>query len=105
MQAALYYEAHITIDPVPEDGRPAVQVLGDRWSFKLAKLLMQKGEPSKIDTFMTAHGKDLDDIRRRVIGMVIDLQHHGYVVRRYKVEDTIFDSRTRDVLGLLELPV
>lgn len=101
MQAKLYYEAHITIDPVPEEGRGAVQELGTPWGFKLAKLLMQKGEPSKIDTFMTAHGRDLDDMRRRVTGMVIDLRRRGYGVRRYKVEDTVFDSRTHDELGLL----
>jgi hypothetical protein len=102
-EAALYFEAHITIDPVPEDGRAAVQVLGDRWGFKLAKLLMEKGKPSNLDTFMTGHGKLLDDMRRRVTGMVTDLQVAGYRVRRYKVEDTLFDSRTNDVLGLLEV--
>lgn len=101
MHAKLYFEAHITIDPVPEEGRDAVQALGMPWGFRLAKLLMQKGEPSNIDTFMTAHGRDLDDMRRRVTGMVIDLQRTGYTVRRYKVEDTIFDSRTHDELRLL----
>jgi hypothetical protein len=104
MQAKLYFEAHITIDPVPEEQRPVVQTLGNPWGFKLAKLLMQKGEPSKIDTFMTAHGGDSDDVGRRVRGMVIDLQRHGFNVRRYKVEDTLYDSRSEDVLGLLAMP-
>lgn len=94
--ARLYYEAHITIDPVPEDQRPKVQGLLAPYNFKLAKLLMQKGEPSAIDTFATGHGKELQDIKTRLLEAVYTLHANGHTVRRWKIEDTLFDSRHGD---------
>lgn len=100
MKARLYYEAHVTIDPVPEDKRGAVQALADPYGCKLAKLLMQKGQPSNLDTFMTCHGKDLGAMEARVAGLVKRLLGVGLGVRRYKIEDTLMDSRNEDELGL-----
>lgn len=104
MKAKLYYEAHVTIDPVPEDKRLAVQTLADPFGCKLAKLLMQKGQPSNLDTFMTCHGKDLGQMESRVAGLVRRLQAVGLNVRRYKIEDTLMDSRNEDELGLGVVP-
>lgn len=100
MRAKLYYEAHVTIDPVPEERRAAVQMLADPFGCKLAKLLMQKGQPSNLDTFMTCHGRDLGQMEARVSGLVKRLQGVGLRVRRYKIEDTLMDSRNDDELGL-----
>lgn len=96
-----YYEAHITIDPVPAEHREKVQNLINPWRFKLAKLLMDKGVPSQLDTFMTGHDKELENIADRVTSTVVALRTAGYKVRRYKIEDTILDSRISDVLELL----
>lgn len=98
---ALYHEAHVTIDPVREDRRQFVQQLATPWGFKLAKLLMQKGEPSALDTFMTGHGTNYVQLQLRMTGLIKALQRDGLVVRRYKIEDTLMDSRSEDVLGLL----
>ncbi len=62
---------------------------------------MEKGKPSELDTFMTAHGKDLQEITDRTREMVDLLQMSNFHVRRYKIEDTVMDSRTEDVLQLL----
>lgn len=97
----LYYEAHVTIDPVPEDQRETLQKMVTPDKFKLAKLLMDKGVPSQLDTFMTGHGKDLEDITSRVKNVCETLIKSGYKVRRYKIEDTILDSRFKDVLQVL----
>lgn len=100
MKSRLYYEAHVTIDPVAEERRNAVQELADPYGCKLAKLLMQKGQPSNLDTFMTCHGRDLMQMEARVAGLVRRLQAVGLRVRRYKIEDTLMDSRHEDELGL-----
>lgn len=100
--ARLYYEAHITIDPVPEADRAALQALLTPHGFKLAKLLMQKGEPSNIDTFCTAHGTDLGDIKRRTLRAIEVLEENDHTPRRWKIEDTLFDSRHGDSTYLLE---
>ena len=104
LHSLLYYEAHITIDPVPEEHRYLVEALGVPHKFKLAKLLMEKQgvlSPSTLDTFMTAHGTSLDDMIERVKGMVLSLQKNFYKVKRYKIEDTVSDSRTEDVYKIL----
>lgn len=99
----LYYECHITIDPVFEEERDKLADLVKQWGFHLAKLLMQKRkedtpEQSKYDTFMTTHSKDFNDIDERMKGCCRTLRVAGYNVRRAKIEDTLFDTKHGDVL-------
>ena len=106
MEAKHYFESHVTIDPVFDNERDEVATIAVQHGFKLAKLLMQKRkedtpEQSKHDTFMTGHGKQSGDITERTIALVKDLQAHKYKVRRYKIEDTVLDSRIDDEFGLL----
>ena len=104
-QARLYFEAHITIDPVDEEKRAALQELIDvpECRFKLAKLVMDKeGTPSKLDTFCTGHSRSLSDIKSRVVNTVQTLKANGYYVRRWKIEDTLFDSRSGDTLEMMQ---
>lgn len=106
MKADLYYESHVTINPVFDAKREEASALANRYGFKLAKLLMKKrstddAEDSKLDTFMTGHGQDLGDIKDRTKSLVLELQSSGYTVLRYKIEDTILDSRHSDVFGIL----
>lgn len=102
----LYYEAHITIEPVFGPRLVQAQELASAFNFRVAELLMQKDrqdtpERSSKDTFMTGHGKSLRDMNQRIVGLVRSLQEHGFQVWRYKLEDTVFDSRTFDTLQLL----
>lgn len=106
MEAKLYYEAHITIEPVFDSRRDFVEALAKDFGFKLAELLMQKRkndsvERSKNDTFMTGHSKNYQDLQNRLINAVNALQIYGYKVWRYKIEDTLLDSRDKDELNLL----
>lgn len=105
-KAKLYYEAHVTIEPVFDEARERADVLAQKHGFKLAKLLMQKrqvdvAERSKFDTFMTGHDTILERITERTSSLVTDLRAAGFTVWRYKLEDTLLDSRTRDELNLL----
>lgn len=77
------------------------------YNFRVADLLMKKRaidteERSKNDTFCTGHSKDYEDIHRRMVDLIGHLQEAGFKVWRYKLEDTILDSRNEDVLGLLK---
>lgn len=101
----LYYEAHITIEPVFDAARDRAAEIAKASGFKLAHLLMQKrkddtAERSKHDTFMTGHGKAYHDLCGRLVICVHSLHAAGFKVWRYKIEDTLIDSRTQDVLGL-----
>jgi hypothetical protein len=105
--AKYYYESHITIEPLETELQAKwLQEICSEFGFKLAKLFMVKDrketpERSNRDTFMTAHHKDLDTIKDRTFCMVAALQMEGLKVFRYKIEDTVLDSRSEDVWGLL----
>lgn len=79
MIAKYYYEAHVTIDPVFDDRREAAHLVANKYQFKLAKLLMDKGL-SKLDTFMTGHAKNLTELQTRLVGLVNHLHDAGFVV-------------------------
>lgn len=95
----LYYEAHVTIDPVFGVTRYQVECLARVHGFKLAKLVMMKdGSEHTEDAFMTARSKQLDTIKFVTAGVIDDLKHAGFTVRRWKIEDTLYDSRSGDAI-------
>ena len=96
----LYYESHITIDPVYEDGLRKFKDIAAIYNFRVAKLLMEK-TPSTIDAFCTSRSKDYTQIVNDTICLVDALQGEGFHVRRYKIEDTLVDSKIEDKYGLL----
>lgn len=109
MDSKLYYECHITIEPLSEELMPEVRQVAEQFGFKIARLLLQRREEdtlerSKYDTFMTAKGKNYEDLEARMYGCVQELQMFGYKVWRYKIEDTILDVRIKPK-SLIELPV
>jgi hypothetical protein len=106
-ESKLYYEAHITIEPVFDERLDLAKRLSAPYKFRVADLLMKKRESdteerSANDTFMTGHGKIYLDLSLRMIQLIRQLQGHGFKVWRYKIEDTIIDSRHDDALGLLD---
>lgn len=102
--ARLYYECHVTIAPVFGDQLELVEGIAKQHGFKVAKLLMQKRKEdtpnrSKYDTFMTGHAKEYNDIFNRMSGIIHTLKDAGHEVYRYKIEDTLFDSKHGDKLN------
>lgn len=95
------FECHITIDPVAEDIRKNIETLANAYRFKLAKLLMQNGQPSHIDTFMTSHDDFKEALECRMVALCLDLKEKGFKIRRYKIEAIILDSRDKDIYDLL----
>lgn len=99
--AKLYYEAHITIEPVFDTQLKVVEAICHKHKFRLADLFMQKRkndtpERSKFDTFATTRSKNYADIRGRTEKCVRQLQEYGFNVWRYKIEDTLLDVRLKD---------
>lgn len=103
---SLYFESHITIEPVFDDALAKATELAKLEGFKIANLLMQKREidtpeRSKHDTFMTGHSQSFGDLRERTIRLVNLLKVNDFKVWRYKIEDVPIDSRKHDAFGLL----
>jgi hypothetical protein len=103
MEARLYYECHITVEPVFEETREELSTIAKPFGFRLAELLMQKNREhdpirSTYDTFMTAHSKNYEDIFQRMKNCVAAIEAEGFKVWRYKIEDTLFDTKHGDKL-------
>jgi hypothetical protein len=106
VNSKLYFEAHVTIEPIFDEKLEQAKVLAESCGFKIASLLMKKRgedtpERSKYDTFMTGHSKNYGVIANKVIELVERLRVAGFKVWRYKIEDTICDSRTEDIFNIL----
>jgi hypothetical protein len=106
----MYYESHVTIEPVFDEQLDNATTIAIRHNFKIANLLMQKREAdaperSKHDTFMTGHSPTtvggLDDINIRTMELIADLKSNGFKVWRYKIEHAIIDSRNVDIWELI----
>lgn len=87
-----YFESHITIDPILDNDRlAAVKEAVAPLGFRVAKLLLQKGLISNLDSFMTARDKDYATILKNTQNAVALLKQEGYGVRRYKIENILLD--------------
>jgi hypothetical protein len=103
---SLYYEAHITIEPVFDERLKAFQECAPLYGFRVADLLMQKrssdtAERSQYDTFATGRHQHLVALKIKMLALINWLNDNGYKVWRYKIEDTLIDSRYEDVLDCL----
>lgn len=107
-KARLYYEAHITCDPVFGTRRVLMEMVMRPMGFRVAKLLMRKREgdaetPHEDDSFCTGRSTDLEILTSRTKEAIVALRKHGFVVRRYKIEDTLLDSKIEgDPLEVLQ---
>jgi hypothetical protein len=86
-----YFESHITIDPVEDPAK--LKALVGSYGFRLAKLFMQKGQPSDLDSFMTAKDKNYHNLLKDTEDVVSLLIKKGYNVRRYKIENILLDVK------------
>lgn len=103
----LYYECHITIEPVFDDRFLNAKDIANSHGFRIADLLMKKRcedteVRSKHDTFMTGRSKNYKDLHDRMVACIVDLKENEFQVWRYKIEDTLLDSKFEDNLKLLD---
>ncbi len=100
MDKPLYYEAHVTIEPVFDDKLDKFIAICKTHKFYVATLLMQKRkedteERSKYDSFCTSHGQDHNELKQRMFSLLDDLKE-SFQVWRYKIEIISLDSRYND---------
>jgi hypothetical protein len=102
MKSQRYYEAHVTIDPVEGEERMSFETCCRCHGFRPADLLMTKSagklEPWDGDAFCTARHEDYVTIVNMTRYLVERLMDCGFKVRRFKIEDTLLDSRLGDGL-------
>jgi len=96
----LYYESHITIEPVYGPELVKFEYLAKAQGYRVARLLLQKDrdstpERSDKDSFCTGRDKDYDSLHYRMMSLVANLQETGFKVWRYKIESVIFDEKVK----------
>lgn len=97
-----YYEAHITIEPVFDEQLFLFQELCLDYGFQVSDFLLKKrsrdtAERSQYDLFCTTRDADLDVIQKRMADLMSRLKTAGFKIWRYKIEDTIIDSRHESI--------
>jgi hypothetical protein len=102
----MYYESHVTIEPVFDDQLSSLKAISSAYGFKIADLLMQKRredkpERSKYDTFLTGRSSQFEELELRMTKLIMEIKSAGFSVWRYKIEQALIDSKERDVLRLL----
>ena len=103
MQSPLYYECHITLDPVDEATLETLKSICEDYEFKVAKLYLDKEstKPNTLDSFTTGRSANYPDLELRMVKLIQKLKDCSFVVRRYKIESALIDSRIDDQLNLL----
>lgn len=107
---ALYYEGHVTVEPVFDDRLEHLKTLVSCYGFRVADLLMKKRdedteERSANDSFMTGHDKKYETLLHRMTSLVWILNERGFQVWRYKIESVVLDSRIdSSVIPLQNMP-
>lgn len=96
----LYFESHVTIEPVFDGALEIFKALALGFGFRVADLLMQKRkqdspERSKFDTFATGRSKSYEELERNTLALVAAAQATGFQVWRYKIENTLIDVRLK----------
>ncbi len=96
-----YYEAHITLEPLFDEQHEELVTICSHYGFHVAELLMRRRqndlpERSRDDSFATGRSKTLEDLKGRMLALMDELTRQGFVIWRYKIEDTVLDSRYGD---------
>lgn len=94
----LYYESHITIEPVFDERLEHFKSICGNYRFKAAELLMkkrkeEKAERSQYDTFCTGRSKSFVDLKNDMNDLLIHLMLDGFQVWRYKIEAVVLDEK------------
>lgn len=94
----LYYECHVTVEPVFDNALEIFKNVCKKQGFKAANLLMQKDrgstpERSDKDTFATGQDEEFINLQSRMHSLLGDLMMGGFKVWRYKIEAILLDQK------------
>lgn len=85
------YECHVTTEFLSDTEKLAKDCL--ECGFKPAKLYMDRGRPSEIDSFFTMHDPEYESCLVKMMDFVNRLDAAKIQVTRYKIEKIILDSK------------
>ncbi len=90
-QSTLYFECHVTLPGAVHDEKLFGEICA-RFGFKPATFTMVKDGPVP-DAFTSARDKSYAKLVQRMTDLIRALQLNGFFVSRYKIEDTLLDTK------------
>lgn len=101
-KARLYYEAHITVEAAPDDewGRFSHSARVSGW--RASRFSEDEVDDMDGKWFLSTRDIDYDKIKDDIISAICWMEDNGFQVLRYKIEDTLLDSKHGDTIEGLE---
>jgi hypothetical protein len=91
MSDPLYFESHVTIEPVHGERLDRFKAIAKEHRFHVASFSKDTDGPDSL--ICTGRSKLLTDLDVRMIAIMKTLKDEGFWILRYKLESTIVDSR------------
>lgn len=100
LPSPLYYESHITIEPVFEQRLEDFKEICKKHKFRVAEFLLKKrvydtAERSSLDSFCTGRSNNFEELKSTTYSLVSELASKGFQVWRYKIESALIDVRLK----------
>ena len=92
----LYYEAHITVEARDMDFWEEFEGLFR--GFRVSRFDIDHVDDYNNKWFMSTRGKDLGELGDKIRDAINTLIEYNYKVTRWKIEDTLLDSKYGDTL-------
>jgi hypothetical protein len=95
---ALYFEAHVTLEPVFDARLGELKALAHNYGFRVADLLLQRSreatpERSDKDAFLTARGDSFVSLMTNTGDLLGALKAAQFKIWRVKLESALLDFR------------
>jgi hypothetical protein len=97
-EARLYFEAHITVDRPETNDWNLFKWIGLKYDWKCSKFDQDDVDGYHNKWFMSARDTDLETLKVRVKNTTLLLINGEFNVIRWKIEDTVLDSKYGDTL-------
>jgi len=100
-KARLYFEAHITVDRPEHVGMlfwERFVRIGEKYDWKCSKFDQDDVDGYHDKWFMGARDTDFEQLKIRMKDTIKTLTEFWFNVIRFKIEDTLLDSKYGDVL-------
>lgn len=97
-KARLYFESHITIDRPETNDWNLFKWIGLKYDWKCSKFDQDDVDGYHDKWFMSARDTDLETLKNRIKTTINSLTDKSFNVIRWKIEDTVLDSKHGDEL-------
>jgi hypothetical protein len=97
-RSRLYYEGHVTIEPVSGDKLINLIEVAAEFEMRISTFYLAKPDSPVPDAFISVRDESYASIAMRLQKACEELNRRGLIIKRVKIEDTLFDTKHGDRL-------